>query len=414
MYNRKQYSLAAAGLVITLVGLAALLIVPLAVGARLKSDFDKIDRLERSRQAINEATEVAQESDTFLMHRYAVPGATGGRFDAQSEYRALLAAWRTSIANPDVVAPLDKTGREAWERGAAAITRWIEGYLSLYVGNGNPGGADNLEKQEGQFRDGLAALARARSAAALQEDELHRKQQWLNSAQTTVIAPMAIICFALAFLAWTNVRTLQQAWMREREAASHLKVVVRESNHRIKNNLQVISALIDMQIQDPGDTVPKSSLEDIVHQVRAVAAVHDFFSHELKSDRVQADQMLRRLIDLCATPIGLRVDLQTEAIELAVKQATAVALITNELLLNSGKHGATEARVVMSMADSAAILRVSDNGPGFPVDFDVIKNSNLGLTLVDTLTRHDLQGHLLFDNDNGARVEVTFPLAAAS
>jgi two-component sensor histidine kinase len=163
-------------------------------------------------------------------------------------------------------------------------------------------------------------------------------------------------------------------------------------------------------MQDPGDTVPKSSLEDIVHQVKAVAAVHDFFSHELRSDEIQADQMLRRLVELSASPIGLRIDLETEAIALAVKQATAVALITNELLLNSGKHGATQARVVMTATESQVCLRVSDNGPGFPHNFDAAQNANLGLSLVDTLARHDLQGHIVFDNDNGARVEVTFPL----
>ena len=287
-----------------------------------------------------------------------------------------------------------------------------EGHVGAHLGSKDPGGPGIFEREENLFRTGLTALGEARDEAANQQERLRKKQQWLNTAQVTIVTPMAIICFALAFLAWMNLRTLQQTWMREREVSGQLAVAVKESNHRRKNNLQVIGALIDMQIQEPGTVVAKSSLEQIVHQVRAVAAVHDFFSHELKSDQIQCDQMLRRLIDLTASPIGLQVNLEIEAIALAVKQATAVALITNELLLNSGKHGATEARVIMKTTGSVARLRVSDNGPGFPSDFDAALNANLGLALVDTLARHDLQGHILFDNDPGARVEVTFPLVA--
>jgi two-component sensor histidine kinase len=54
---------------------------------------------------------------------------------------------------------------------------------------------------------------------------------------------------------------------------------------------------------------------------------------------------------------------------------------------------------------------VSDNGPGFPADFDAAQTANLGLALVDTLARHDLGGEVLYSNDSGARVDVTFPLA---
>ncbi len=414
MHDRTQYHLAIAGLIMTLIGLGALFIVPLAVAARLKNDFDKIDRLEHARLAITEAIEVASRSDTFLTHRYMEPGATNGRYVVATEHRQLLAAWDKAIANPGELTALDRGAMAEWRAGTAIVTRWINGYLADYVKNGNPGSATRFEREEQQFRLGLFALSNARSEAIQQQDDLRQRLQWLNTAQLTVITPMAIICFALAFLAWMNVRTLQQTWSRERSVSAQLQVAVQESNHRIKNNLQVIGALIDMQLQEPGTVVRKSALENVVHQVRAVAAVHDFFSHELRSSHVMGDQMLRRLIELTASPIGLRVDLETEAIALAVKQATAVALITNELLLNSGKHGATEARVVMKATGSMACLRVSDNGPGFPDDFDGVQDANLGLALVDSLARHDLQGQLIFSSDAGAHVEITFPLAAAA
>lgn len=413
MYARYQHNLALAGMVITLVGLATLFIVPIAVGIRLQSEFGRIDQLERSRLLITDLIEIARQSDTFLMHRYVVPGDTHGRYETEQEYRDVRTGWRVALSQRDAARPLNARGQAQLKQGTVLVSRWIDGYLAKYTGSGSPGGSADYEREEERFRRGLRLLGDARSTAAAQQDALRQRLEWLNTAQVTVVTPMAIICFALAFLAWMNLRTLRQSWEREREVRGHLEVAVQESNHRIKNNLQVIAALIDMQIQEPGTTVSKNSLEDIVHQVRAVAAVHDFFSHELKSHQIRTDEMLQRLVDLSASPIGLRVDLQAEAIGLAVKQATAVALITNELLLNSGKHGATKAQVLMTASGSTAHLEVSDDGPGFPHGFDATQNANLGLTLVETLARHDLQGEILFRNEGGARVEVTFPLVPA-
>jgi len=398
----------------TLIGLTTLFLVPIAVGIRIRHDFTRIERLEQARQSISKAIEVARRSDMFLMHRYIEPGNTNGRFVPDQEYTDLVKMWTDATSHPEAIDALDATGRSNWRSGTTLVSHWIESFLVRYAGKGNYPSTHDFELEEPRFRHGLNALLAARDGAADQQDELRKKQAWLNTAQLTVVTPMAIICFALAFLAWMNVRTLQQTWMREREISASLAVAVQESNHRIKNNLQVIGALIDMKMQEPGAMVPKAALEDVVHQVRAVAAVHDFFSHELRSDQIQGDQMLRRLVELTASPIGLHVDLETEAMALAVRQATAIALITNELLLNSGKHGATEARVEMKTAGTVAWLRVSDNGPGFPPDFDATVNANLGLALVDTLARHDLQGDLLCSNDGGATVEVTFPLAGAA
>jgi len=395
-------------------GLAALFLVPLVVASRLERDFRRIDALERSRLGIGDAIAAAARSDAFLTYRYTEPGAASRYRAADAEYRKLVAEWRKATLDPQITAPLNGQSRKGWNDGTAAISHWIDGYLKRYTGAQDPGGSDLFDREEARFRDGLASLERARDGARLQEIAVRNRLQWLNTAQLTIVTPMAIICFAVAFLAWMNVRTLHQTWAREREIRGALEVAVKESNHRIKNNLQLIGSLIDMQLQDPEPVVPKSALEDVVHQVRAVAAVHDFFSRELRSDQVDGEQMLRRLVDLAALPIGLTVDVETETMALALKQATAVALIANELLQNAGKHGATRARVFMKATGPVAQLRVLDNGPGFPPGFDVARDANLGLSLVDTLARHDLRGSVLFANESGARVEVTFPLKTAA
>src|SRR5437764_1371963 len=111
MHNRNQYNLALAGLVMTLVGLAALFLVPLLVGSRLQREYGRIDQLEHSRLAISDAMEVARKSDTFLMHRYVVPGDTSGRYVAEKEYRNLADAWRRAKSKPDIEKPLSTRGK---------------------------------------------------------------------------------------------------------------------------------------------------------------------------------------------------------------------------------------------------------------------------------------------------------------
>jgi two-component sensor histidine kinase len=416
MRFNNQWNLSIAGLILTLIGLVTLLVVPIIVGIRVEKDFDKIDRLEKAREHTDEALKIAFESRGFVLYRYTTLAIPPRYKSADDFYRKLMANWQQAMSSEAEIAPAGGKALLAWRAGKNDLNRWLTEYVSRFKDQGDYGGLGSTFQDYNQvFERSVEELRKAHAAAEDAQIEIREGQKWLQSAQITIVSPLAIICFALAFLAWMNVRTLRQAWVREQEAANHLQVAVQESNHRIKNNLQVIGALIDMQIQEePGDSVPKDALEDIVHQVRAVAAVHDFFSHELRSDLIDGDQMLRRLVELTASPIGLRVELEAEAVELAVQQATAVALITNELLLNSGKHGATEARIVMKSDGVNACLLVNDNGPGFPPCFDVEQNANLGLSLVETLARHDLKGELLFTNQNGAQVEVTFPLASSS
>ena len=140
MHDRSQYNLARAGLVMTLVGLAALFLVPIGVGIRLQRDYARIDQLERSRLAINDAMEVARKSDTFLMHRYMVPGASQGQYVAEMEYRNLTSVWRGAISKTEVLEPLSPSAKTNWRVGVATVSRWIDTYLVRYTGNRDPGG----------------------------------------------------------------------------------------------------------------------------------------------------------------------------------------------------------------------------------------------------------------------------------
>jgi two-component sensor histidine kinase len=153
-------------------------------------------------------------------------------------------------------------------------------------------------------------------------------------------------------------------------------------------------------------------LDEVYQQVRTVAAVHDFLSHEHLGDSVNTQPLLHRLVELASGFSALLTDVHAVAALLPVKEATSVALITNELILNAGKHGANSVSVDFCREANTYILRVTDNGPGLPSDFSVATHANIGLTLVETLAHHDLKGVAHWVNHaatGGAQVEIIFP-----
>jgi PAS domain S-box-containing protein len=200
----------------------------------------------------------------------------------------------------------------------------------------------------------------------------------------------------------------------EREKARRLEESFSETHHRIKNNLQVIAALLDMRIMDDDeDAIPvtRQDLKRMVGNVRAIAAVHDFLSHHQAAMTVSAREVVRRLVSMATQTAGITADCESDETTLTVKQGTALALILNELLSNAGKHGAKAARVLFRCRDADCHLDIEDDGPGFPSDFDPDRHAHQGLSLVTTLAERDLQGTIEFGNraESGGQVRIQFP-----
>jgi two-component sensor histidine kinase len=253
------------------------------------------------------------------------------------------------------------------------------------------------------FRDGTEHMRMARAEI---EDVQEAQRDELVDATTSgvlITVPLALVSLMLAMLAWRNHRQILLSEAR-------LQLAVKETNHRVKNNLQVINALVDMHRMDTTDQHFQKALAEIGGQVKAMASVHDLLSRSDKAGEILSDSLLERLVELMVGSSPLSVDLEADAVPLDSHQATALALITNELLLNAAKHGASCARVCLSRDGETATLTVEDNGPGFPKGFRVEKDSNLGLAMVNTLVGHDLRGGAQFPPDGGSRVEMRFPV----
>jgi two-component sensor histidine kinase len=212
--------------------------------------------------------------------------------------------------------------------------------------------------------------------------------------------------------------TLKANQERIEDLNKRLRGAMAETHHRVRNNLQIISALADMQIVENRESVPVSEMRRIGSQVQALAAVHDLLTHEAKTDTgadaLWSDEVIEKLVGLLRlTTSGRGIHVRADRARITGRQASAIAVIANELLVNALKNSRTDVEVEFTTEGGEGLLVVQDRGPGFPAGFDAKKSASTGLELVQQMATWDLQGSVRFENrrGGGACVCVRLPLA---
>jgi PAS domain S-box-containing protein len=216
--------------------------------------------------------------------------------------------------------------------------------------------------------------------------------------------------------------------LRHRQAAlsasvKERDVLLQEVHHRVKNNLQVIMSLINMQVRQLGDTHSRVALAECQHRIAVIALIHEKLYQS--SDRVSVpfSGYARNLADNIVNATGGtagRVSLQVEADELSlgIDRAIPCGLILNELITNALRHafpGDRAGTILLELRrqDAGRVsLAVRDDGVGIPAAVEPERSTSLGMQLVATLVAQ-LDGELQIARDRGTAVRVTFPLEAA-
>ena len=201
---------------------------------------------------------------------------------------------------------------------------------------------------------------------------------------------------------------------------AQLRDAMMEIHHRVKNNLQVIAAMLDIQMMEYEEFLPISEARRLAEQIRTLSIVHDILTQQVQQDNpnahISAQSVFDRLLPNLAKVAGHDAfEAQIADVPVSVKQATSLALIVAELISNALKHGKGWVEVTLEEHAEGHILEVCNDGDGFPTDFNPVTYANTGLTLIDTLARYDLRGTVQFENfERGARVRVTFPPTAST
>jgi PAS domain S-box-containing protein len=219
---------------------------------------------------------------------------------------------------------------------------------------------------------------------------------------------------------WVIVRDITERKLAEEQIRRSLvekQVMLKEIHHRVKNNMQVIISLLNLQADTIADSTVRTLFEESRNRVSAMALIHEKLYQTEDLARIDFKEYLKILAQGIADTyqrhdVHLSVDM--EHITLNVNTGIPCGLIVNELITNSFKHAFPKGRkglirVGMNKnSEGNYVLIVEDNGIGFEAEQDFRKTSSLGLRLVGVLTGQ-IRGTIALSRSDGTRFCITFP-----
>ena len=199
---------------------------------------------------------------------------------------------------------------------------------------------------------------------------------------------------------------------------------IREIHHRVKNNLQTVSSLLQIQARRLGSAEAKTAVESSVRRVSSIAMVHEHLALDTTSD-LDFDEIVGPLVRLVEDGLApaerpLKIQVEGAVGEIDGETAMPLAVVLVELVQNAFQHAAPPAgagelvEVRLARTASTLTMRITDDGPGVPEGFSLDRDAGLGLTIVRTFVVHDLGGSITIkaasaDAPRGTVIEVTVP-----
>ena len=219
----------------------------------------------------------------------------------------------------------------------------------------------------------------------------------------------------------TDITTRKQHLQEIETLNARLKQAIQETHHRVQNNLQMVAALVEIQMVEGEALVPKTALARIGRHSRALAAIHDLLVRDsetgVEASSLSAQAVVGQLLLLLRECThGRRLRYEVADFRISIQTAGSLALLLSELISNAAAHSKTEIGLMLTVTDNIARLEIYDDGPGFPPGFDWRTAARTGMGLIDSTGRFELRGTLSYGNrpEGGADVVVTFPLPPLS
>ncbi len=195
-------------------------------------------------------------------------------------------------------------------------------------------------------------------------------------------------------------------------------ILLAEIHHRVKNNLAVVSGMMELQAYNETDDEVQKKLYDSTGRIKTMATIHELLYKASSFKNLQLDenieQLITNIINTYHASIDLKASYDMESIELNINDAIPCSLIVNEVITNVLKHayddGDSGAMVVSLIEEDETVkLKIRDDGKGLPDDFnEVDTKASLGMELIQTLTKQ-LKGEYSYTSlDRGVEFELVF------
>ena len=210
---------------------------------------------------------------------------------------------------------------------------------------------------------------------------------------------------------WKNHQKMQ-ALIEQRET------LVKETHHRIKNNLATITGMLELQIMESNSDELRNVLSESMNRVSSIASIHEKLYETKGLARITLDVYIKDLVEQVNKSLGniegssnISFDLNLQPVSLNTRQAVPLGLILNELITNAHQHAFGKEGGIISIScrekENNVHLEVKDNGKGLPKDFNIQDTTSLGLKLIDTLSQQ-LEAEYDLSSENGTIFSISF------
>ncbi len=240
------------------------------------------------------------------------------------------------------------------------------------------------------------------------------QRDWTIENQKFALITAQMVSLALETHERNLARQSLESELRSKNA------LLRETHHRIKNNLTILRSLLNIQQHNSRDDFHAGLFEDSKNRLDSIVSLHELLYQTRNFETVNLMAYLRTLVNslsqsFASYPEPIRLHDRDGTTAISVSAAVSIGLIVNEIITNSFKHAFGPAmseagKVELTVIDlpEQVKLIIADNGPGF--DFEEMRDT-VGLEIVQGLV-HQLSGEMDYSGENGSRFEITLSLEA--
>ncbi|WP_442949905.1 PAS domain S-box protein [Nostoc sp.] len=236
--------------------------------------------------------------------------------------------------------------------------------------------------------------------------------------QVTVQLAIAIQQSSILAQAQTELFQRQKAQVKLKTALAEKEVLLKEVHHRVKNNLQIVSSLLQLQSQTLKDPEIIKVLRESQNRIESISLIHKNLYTSANIGQIDVADYISNLAasllisyQICPGKISLETDI--DSVSLNVDQGIACGLVINELISNALKHAFPNQQVgTISIAlhnvGNSIEMTIRDDGIGLPDNLDWRNTDSLGLSLVHDLVTEQLEGDITLERNHGTVFKIKF------
>lgn len=240
----------------------------------------------------------------------------------------------------------------------------------------------------------------------------------MNATSTVLIIIIVMISFSRTIIKKdeTLVMVNKALEKQNKEIFSqhqYQQILLKEIHHRVKNNLQIISSLLSLQINAIDDKEVSQALDESKRRIEAIALIHQNLYQGNKIDRVDFKSYLMKIMrSQQEVNPTIKCEVISNEVDFKLDIAVPLGLIISEMIVNSVKHAFKdienpELKLELTKNNQNIKLIFQDNGIGLPMNFSLEQPVSLGTEIIQALTEQ-IEAEIHYENDNGAKFTILF------